>query len=270
MGKNFVVFTDLDGTLLDKKYSFRKALPALRLLKKKKIPLVISTSKTRAEIEVFRKKLGNTDPFVSENGGAIFIPKNYFSFKYKFDEVKGKYKVIEIGLPTKKVKKKLNAIKKKFSGRIYFLFSEARAKEVARDSGLSVKMALKAKKREYTETFRVEGDRKELKRLARRNGMHFTEGTNYFHLMGDNNKGKAVRILMKLFRKKLGRVSSVGLGDAANDKEMLMEVDKAFLVQKYNKKFFKLKRAKKVRGIASIGWNKAVKELVRENEGKNR
>jgi mannosyl-3-phosphoglycerate phosphatase len=41
--KKIVVFTDLDGTLLDYyTYSFEKAMPALQLLKEREIPLIIS------------------------------------------------------------------------------------------------------------------------------------------------------------------------------------------------------------------------------------
>jgi mannosyl-3-phosphoglycerate phosphatase len=77
--KQIIVFTDLDGTLLDyRNYSFEKALPALELIKQKNIPLVICSSKTRSEIEYYRKKLSNDHPFISENGGGIFIPKDYF------------------------------------------------------------------------------------------------------------------------------------------------------------------------------------------------
>ena len=64
-----IIFTDLDGTLLDSGYSFRKAMPALRLIKEKDIPLVLCSSKTKTEIDYYRKKLENDHPFVSENGG---------------------------------------------------------------------------------------------------------------------------------------------------------------------------------------------------------
>ena len=74
-----IVFTDLDGTLLDHAtYSWEPALPALSLLRERQIPLVFCSSKTRAEIEHYRRELGNLDPFISENGGGIFIPDGYF------------------------------------------------------------------------------------------------------------------------------------------------------------------------------------------------
>ncbi|MEF9476347.1 MAG: HAD hydrolase family protein, partial [Candidatus Mariimomonas ferrooxydans] len=62
MDKKIIIFTDLDGSLLDSSYSFKKALPALRLIKKKNIPLLICSSKTKSEIEHYRKKLRNAHP----------------------------------------------------------------------------------------------------------------------------------------------------------------------------------------------------------------
>ena len=110
-----VIFTDLDGTLLDENYSFKKAKPALDLVREKKIPLVICTSKTRAEIEVYRKKLRNNHPFISENGGAIFIPKKYFTKKFKYTKKTKDYYIIELGTPYEQLKKVLKTIERKTS-----------------------------------------------------------------------------------------------------------------------------------------------------------
>jgi mannosyl-3-phosphoglycerate phosphatase len=53
-----VIFTDLDGTLLDRNtYSFEPALPALHLIRQKDIPLILTSSKTRAEIEFCQAQL---------------------------------------------------------------------------------------------------------------------------------------------------------------------------------------------------------------------
>ena len=57
---HLLVFTDLDGTLLDHEtHSFKRALPAIKILKEKNIPLIFSTSKTRAEIEEVKPQLDN-------------------------------------------------------------------------------------------------------------------------------------------------------------------------------------------------------------------
>ena len=95
-----VLFTDLDGTLLDHDtYSFEPAREALRALESEDIPVVFTTSKTRAEIEKWRRLTGNADPFISENGGAIFVPEGYFAGGFHYDRKDGGYLVIELGAP---------------------------------------------------------------------------------------------------------------------------------------------------------------------------
>jgi len=75
-----IVFTDLDGTLLDHHtYDYSPALPALAKLQERQIPLVFCTSKTAAEMIPFRTEIENVDPFIVENGGGTYIPESYFA-----------------------------------------------------------------------------------------------------------------------------------------------------------------------------------------------
>ena len=71
-----LIFTDLDGTLLDHDtYSWDEAIPALNLCRRLDYPLIMVSSKTRAELDVLRQEIGLSSPFVSENGGGIFFPE---------------------------------------------------------------------------------------------------------------------------------------------------------------------------------------------------
>ena len=47
-------------------------------LKRRGIPLILVSSKTRDEIEVIRQALVNHAPFIVENGGGIFFPLRAF------------------------------------------------------------------------------------------------------------------------------------------------------------------------------------------------
>jgi len=93
-----VVFTDIDGTLIDIKTGEygKKTNRLINALKKNGIPLVLSSAKTWAEQNKIRGDLGLTDPFIVENGGAIIIPKGYFpniqleDIPYPFKEVQQK------------------------------------------------------------------------------------------------------------------------------------------------------------------------------------
>ena len=89
---NLIVFTDLDGSLLDSTtYSFKAATPALNALREQGIPLVLVSSKTRAEMEPLRQRLGHCDPFIVENGGAVFVPHGLFDFPLERMRTKSPY-----------------------------------------------------------------------------------------------------------------------------------------------------------------------------------
>jgi mannosyl-3-phosphoglycerate phosphatase len=67
-----LIFTDLDGTLLDHhSYSFSAALPALQRLRRFNIPLIPVTSKTLAELAPLMRELDNPHPCIAENGGLM-------------------------------------------------------------------------------------------------------------------------------------------------------------------------------------------------------
>ena len=75
MSRVGLVATDLDGTLLDREtYDFAPARPALDALREARVPLVLCSSKTRAEMEPLAVAIGAPGPLVVENGGAVVAP----------------------------------------------------------------------------------------------------------------------------------------------------------------------------------------------------
>ena len=69
---NWWVVTDLDGTLMDHHYDWSAATDAIRCLQRHGIPLIPCTSKTAEEVLRFRELADLHDPFIVENGGAIY------------------------------------------------------------------------------------------------------------------------------------------------------------------------------------------------------
>lgn len=262
-----VIFTDMDGTLLHpSEYTFDEALPALALVKEMEVPLVISSSKTRAEIEVYRKRLSNRDPFVSENGAAVFIPESYFPFSTGGDKIDG-YKVITLGTPYVEVRKALEEVRAETGARIRG-FGDMSSREVAEASGLSPGEAELSKKRDFTEPFIVEGDestkQKVLKAIERK-GYFWTRG-RFFHIMGPHDKGKAVRILKDFFTSFYGKILVIGIGDSLNDVPLLDEADRPVLVRKADGGYEPLGIPGLLRaeGVGPAGWNSAVTEILEE------
>lgn len=271
MDKKIIIFTDLDGSLLDSRYSFEKALPALRLIKKKNIPLLICSSKTKCEIEHYRKKLRNAHPFISENGGGIFIPKNYFKINiskltFNIKEEK-KYFVIKLGTSYSDLRNALDALRSE--GFNIKGFGDMTASDISKLTRLKISEAKMAKKRDFDEPFVFRGDKKALANLKRRiksMGFNYTEG-KLFHLMGNSNKGRAVEIVKKLYSVQKQRIITVAIGDSPNDKEMLETVDYPIVLQKHDgtyDKRIKIKNLIRAHGRGSAGWNRAVNNLLRK------
>jgi mannosyl-3-phosphoglycerate phosphatase len=272
--RKILIYTDLDGTLLRyHTYSFQEALFALAEIKKINIPLILCSSKTKGEIEEYQRKLRIKYPFISENGGAIFIPKGYFSNPQNELKVKGKYLVLELGTPYKELRKGLLETTRKFGVKVVG-FGDLKTKQIASMFNLPYKEARSAKKRDYDEPFyfldKIEP--KEIGAIERefkRSGLNLTKGGRFFHLLGQNNKGKAVRLLSRMYKQNCSTdFVTVGIGDSLNDLPMLKAVDIPVLVRQkdntYDKEILKRLKVQKARGIGPSGWNQAILDLVRK------
>ena len=264
-----IVITDLDGTLLDAvTYSFDEALPAVEALRRKKIPLVLSSSKTRREIELYRSRLENTDPFVSENGGGIFIPRGYFPFSASERIIDG-YEAIVLGRPYGELRKALEETREATGVRVRG-FGDMAPFEIALKSGLDIKEAALARMRDFGEPFVFEGSsREEIRRFLlalEKRGLRWTRG-RFYHLMGENDKGRALRVLRSLYERRFGRVMVIALGDGLNDLPLLKAADRAVLVPHPDGTY---EEAVVVEGLirasrpGPAGWNETVLKLIEE------
>lgn len=268
--KQPVIFTDLDGTLLDHyTYSFEKALPALRLLKEKNIPLVICSSKTKKEIEYYRKKLDNKHPFVSENGGGIFIPKGYFESGIivgsDFRVEENDYLTVRLGARYSDLRKAIMDLQQ--DGFNIKGFGDMTDKELADIANMSIDEAAMAKERDFDEPFLFEdtvAEKEKLFKSIKARGFKYTQG-RFFHILGDSDKGKAVSILIDMYKRKFGDIITIAIGDSPNDIPMLEKVDYPIIVRKpdgsYDRKIV-LPNLIKADGIGPAGWNEAVGKLA--------
>lgn len=263
--RRMIIITDLDGTLLHHRtYSFEEAKPALDLIRERGIPLVICSSKTRAEIEVYRERLDNGHPFISENGGGIYIPAGYFP-GHRSGEMRDGYEVIALGSPYEEIRKRLAALRGRL-GTAVRGFGDMSAAEVAELTGLTVEEARLAKQRDFEEPFIFSGalDEHFLKEIEGEK-LRWTQG-RFFHLMGDHHKGRAVNILRRLYERSSGPVMTIGIGDSLNDLPFLLAVDRPVLVKKESGRHddrINIPNLVRTEGIGPSGWNEAIVELLR-------
>jgi mannosyl-3-phosphoglycerate phosphatase len=273
----YVVFVDLDGTLLDTEAaSWEAAGPALQALRSHGIPLILVSSKTRAEVESLRRQLDHQDPFIVENGAAIFIPQGMFTFPLERLRTKGSYDVIELGLPYHMLRDVLKQIEDAVETPLYG-FGDLSLDDIMQVTGLSRSDAALAKVREYDEPFLLEGPRTLVEEVCRQiaaRGLRWTEAGGLFHLTGDNDKGEAAEILMRCYQREQRLrfqsrpAESVGIGDSINDVPLLAVVDHPILVQRPDGFFdtdVLLPRLVRTRGIGPTGWNDAVLRLLKHS-----
>ncbi|MBA5941983.1 MAG: HAD-IIB family hydrolase [Methanophagales archaeon] len=273
-----VLITDLDGTLLDiADYSYDAVLPALESLKERDIPVIFCTAKTLAENEYYREIFGLVDPFIVDNGGAIFIPKNYFSFEFESVD-RDNYYVIELGASYTELRAALKAIREETGFKITG-FGDMSAEEVAKDANLSIDAAIRAKKKEYNESFILDepdAEEKEAILFAKieEKGFSVTHGGRYYNIHGKNaDKGKAVEILTRLFEKEYGAgaVKTLGIGDSRNDIPMLNVVDQPAVVKNKKGKWLdiSLSNLYKTTGVGPEGWVEFVEKFISDKVAKD-
>jgi mannosyl-3-phosphoglycerate phosphatase len=230
MLKDVLVFTDLDGTLLDHhSYSFAPALPMLHKLDSMKIPVIPNTSKTFAELTELRHKLALKGPFIVENGAAIYIPINYFNTQPSDTTSKNGYWVKEFSKPREHWLLLIDKLKTTFAGEFNHFFNMSN-KEIIAATGLSAKQAKQANTREYGEPILwlgTDNTKHKFVEALEELGVTPLQGGRFLHLSGQCDKGKALVWLTQQFQKERGikNCISIALGDGQNDVAMLEAAD---------------------------------------------
>jgi len=266
-----VIVTDLDGTLLDHDtYEVGPARDVLVRIAQTGVPLVLCSSKTRAEIEALQKRLDIHHPFIAENGGAIVAPLGYFDRVPRGAAVEDGRFVLALGRRYPEVVQALREVASAERVKVVG-FSDMTVGDVAEECGLSVLDAQLAKLREYDEPFRFldpdpSAKSRFLKALHRR-GLKATSGGRFDHVTGDADKGRAVAELRALMPDRLGPVVMAGLGDGLNDVSMLREVDLPIIVRSDHngatgRMLRKVPTAHVTNACGPAGWAEAVTSLL--------
>lgn len=198
---NLLVFSDLDGTLLDHAtYSFEPARPALDRLRNLGIPLILTTSKTAAEVAGLHAALSlGAAPAIVENGAGVFRPGQ---------DGAG-------GAAYRRLREALAGIEAPFRG-----FGDMTDAEVADITGLPLDQAALARHRQHSEPGLWTGAEDDLQRfidaLADK-GITARRGGRFLTLSFGRTKADAMQDIAS----DMGAQQTLALGDAPNDLEML-------------------------------------------------
>jgi len=266
-----IVYSDLDGTFLDAvDYSWGESLPVLRRALRCGARIVFCSSKSGAEIRQLLRRLDLASPFIAENGGGIFIPDGYFRAGLSHLPLDGPWRILSLGTPYSDLVAALREVRRELGGALHG-FSDMSAEEVAQLCGFSREEALLAMQRHFDEPFVLEQEEHDLvgrmKAAFGSRGLQLTRGGRFFHLMGANDKGVAVRRLNGLFREECGEICTLGFGDSANDLPMLEAVDHPVLVRKPGGTYDEsvaagLANLIRAPGVGPAGWARVLADFV--------
>ena len=208
------VVSDVDGTLMDHSYDFTPAKETIKLLQELSIPVILCTSKTAAEVKVIRKQLNLTDPYIVENGAAIYGE----SLKKVNGEIilGEKYEILENILSniSNEIKHDLVPLNK---------ISDQEATELTGLEGHSLELM---RDRHWSMPFLnpPENKEEEINICCKKFNVEIFRGNRMSHMLSINsNKGKAINVLKKYSNNP--NIKIIGLGDSPNDLPLLLNSD---------------------------------------------
>lgn len=263
-----LIYTDLNDTLLNRNYDFSAAKEALDVIREKQIPLIITTSKTRAQVEIYRKRLNINHPIIVENGSAVYFPKGSFQ-SGRLPEGSlaedGEF-VFPLAGKVEAILPDLRDAAQKVSAEIE-LISDMTADKIHEQTGMPPEECELAKDRKYIMYFLCRNRREELIGELRNRNFKITWGSYFMHVGDAGSKGTAVHKLTALYRG-LGHISvmTAGFGDNMNDKSMFENVSYPYLVERPGGGYAEgidVEGLERLKGVGPIGWNYGVLKLVK-------
>ncbi|MFC1529469.1 HAD-IIB family hydrolase [Gemmatimonadota bacterium] len=278
-----MIFTDLDGTLLDfESYEPGPAAAAVALCRQAGVPVIPATSKTAVEVIRLRESLDLESPFIVENGALLFLPDRH-EFTDSMEALalaegrtvtreNGFLKII-FGMERPILQERLAGIMSDLGVTVRPLSQMSEA-EISAETGLPAASARAVNQREYSEPFLLGPEHGGLSTTDRyalldrfrdeaiRSGLNCLLGGRFFHLLGDHSKGTTARFVINGFGQASGSEwTSMALGDAPNDFDLLREVDHPVLVKRpdgSHAQGLEIPRLTATDGIGPAGWHEAV------------
>jgi mannosyl-3-phosphoglycerate phosphatase len=265
-----IVVTDLDGTLLDQRtYSYELSLPAVRRLQADRIPIVLCSTKTSAEMLPLWRELGLKDPFICESGGAIYFPRDYLKTRVSGGKTAGPFEVLELGTDVLRLRAALEEAAAECRVGLRS-FGQMNVDEIAALTGLTPEQSFRAGQRRYDEPFLVQsGDVENLSAVLQAQGLTVSRGDRFYHLTGGHSKRDAVVDLLDLHRRQYGATVAIGLGNSANDWPMLSAVERPVLVKNPDGRWDativeRLPDIERTEEVGPQGWRETIDRILDE------
>lgn len=241
MHQSLLIYTDLDGSLLDHhSYSYAAAKPTLAGLEQQAVPIIPTTSKTYEELLPLRAELGNQHPFIVENGAAIYIPKGYFQTEppkhlLASSYEKGEFECYVFSKSRGTWQSLLEHLSRFFPDE-FITFTQLGTSGIKTSTGLSSIDAERANSREFSEPLiwkSTEQRKNAFIAMLIESGANVLQGGRFLNVTGNCDKGQALKWLSEYYKKDQNndQLITIAAGDSHNDVAMLEAAEKAIIIR---------------------------------------
>jgi mannosyl-3-phosphoglycerate phosphatase family protein len=260
-----VVVSGIDGGLLDPvTKDYDPARPAIAALESLGLPLVLCSSRPRAEVELVSRLFGLGAPMIVENGAALVVPDGHLAHGVPGGRGDGGCHVLQLGPPRERLREALAEVAAA-AGVAIRTATDLRPGERLHGGGLAGLLGPTSHGHEHTEPFLLEReeDAVALARAAESRGLHVARGESFFFLCGGADKGLAVRTLLSLYEREGRLPNAIALGTWPVDLPMLRAVHRPVLLPRPGGTvepclLAALPHAERARRGGPGGWNDAV------------
>ena len=265
--KNILIFTDLDGSLLNhNNFKFNTIKPFILKCLRNNIRIIPNTSKTKNEVESFSEQLGVDIPYIVENGSAI----------HNLDLVCSHFGKNNKSLILSRTADEIfeifnNKVPLSLRNQCLFL-KDMNASKQSKVLGLNGEKLTSALNRLYSIPLIFNGPieiKNELISIFNDLDIKLHEGGRVINICDNCSKGDAMKIMLKKMEGVKKKYHSIVIGDSPNDMSMLALSNQPCVVplpDHENLKNFKIKKVIRANQVAPDGWKEVVlKSLDRIN-----
>ena len=262
--KKILIFTDLDGSLLDKEtFKFDVIKDYFKELVRNGIIIIPNSSKSEAELLDFNEQNNLDLSFITENGSSIHgLNKIHHNLPDKIiisrtiNEIRNVYEE-NINLDFKNKTTHILELEIEVQQKILGLPLDKIKLAIKRDHSLPIKF-------NGTET-----EKNEFTKILKNSGLTIQTGGRLMNVCDNVNKSIAMSKALQLIRKQLDdEIITIGVGDNENDIEMIKQTDYPCLVKNdnFDSSLINIDNLIKSSEPSPLGWADVIKTAIQKIE----
>lgn len=233
-----IVFTDLDGTLLDDDYNLSSAAAAMDELSRLAAIVVPVSSKTLPELQALTAQRRIAAPMIFENGAGIAWPADFGSAQQISVQESGSVEVF--GRPYAELCQILRDLRRA-DGYLFRGFADMCAAEISKLTYLTEPAAALAKQRRASEPICWADTNEQFlrfKRALQAFDLQLQHGGRFAHVMPLRDKSQAASRVQQVYQRATTLpLITVACGDSPNDRALLAFADACVLFPQRNGRY---------------------------------